>query len=308
MSIQVILNPYANRWQAQTQIEIVTAALSQLSRPFHLNPTSRPHEAVALAETAVRNGCEMVVAAGGDGTINEVITGILHATPEGAATLPFGIIPLGSANDFSQMAGLPVTIADSVALMGGGQTRPVDVGVVVVGEGDAARRHYFLNNSAVGMEPMVTLENIKMKRLRGELRYLVALVRALRRLRAWQMEITGDGLTYSGPVYLLSICNGPRTGGFMMAPTAVIDDGRFDLVFAPEVAKITVLAILLRLLRGTHIAHPAVTYSRFTQLSLRSQPGTPIHVDGEVIGEAETAVEYRVIPGKLTLICAKQET
>jgi diacylglycerol kinase (ATP) len=304
MSIQVILNPYANRWRAQQQIETVTAALQQLQRPFYLTPTSRPQEAIGLAETAIRAGCEMIVAAGGDGTINEVINGILRATPEAETSRPFAIIPLGSANDFGQMAGLPATIAESVALIGHGRTRPVDVGLVLLGEEAAARRRYFLNNSAVGMEPMVTLENIKMKRLRGELRYLVALVRALRRLQAWQMEITGDSLNYKGPVYLLSVCNGPRTGGFMMAPRAVIDDGRFDLVFAPEVPKMTVLAILLRLLRGTHIEHPAVTYTGATHLTLHSQPGTPVHTDGELVGEAETAVSYRLLPGKLNLIVA----
>jgi diacylglycerol kinase (ATP) len=302
MSIQVILNPYANRWQAQKQIEMVTAALNRLQRPFHLTPTSGPQHGIELAETAVRDGCEMLVAAGGDGTINEVVNGLLRATPDGAATIPFGIIPIGSANDFSQMAGLPDTITDSVALLAAGHTRPVDVGLLATGEGTVVRRRYFVNNSAVGMEPMVTLENIKMKRLRGQLRYLVALVRALVRLRAWQMEITGDGLNYSGPVYLLSVCNGPRTGGFMMAPTAVIDDGRLDVVFAPEVPKLTVLAILLRLLRGTHIEHTAVTYTPATSLIIRSQPGTPVHADGELMGEAETAVAYHLLPGKLNLI------
>jgi diacylglycerol kinase (ATP) len=302
MSIQVIFNPYANRWQAQKQIEMVTAALNRLQRPFHLTPTSGPQHGIELAETAVRAGCEMLVAAGGDGTINEVVNGLLRATPDGTATIPFGIIPIGSANDFSQMAGLPDAIGDSVVLLASGHTRPVDVGLVETGEGSAVRRRYFVNNSAVGMEPMVTLENIKMKRLRGELRYMVALVRALVRLRAWQMEITGDGLNYSGPVYLLSICNGPRTGGFMMAPTAVIDDGRLDVVFAPEVPKATVLAILLRLMRGTHIAHTAVTYTPVTSLTIHSRPGTPVHADGELMGEAETAVTYRLLPGKLNLI------
>jgi diacylglycerol kinase (ATP) len=302
MSMQVIFNPYANRWQAQKQIETVTAALNQLQRPFTLTPTIRPQHAIELAETAVRDGCDVIVAAGGDGTINEVINGLLRATPDGTATIPFGIIPMGSANDFGQMVGLPDGIADSVALLATGHTRPVDVGLVETGEGAALQRRYFVNNSAVGMEPMVTLENIKMKRLRGQLRYMVALVRALVRLRAWQMEITGDGLNYSGPVYLLSVCNGPRTGGFMMAPTAVIDDGRLDVVFAPEVPKLTVLAILLRLLRGTHIEHTAVTYTPATGLTIHSQPGTPVHADGELMGEAETAVTYRLLRGKLNLI------
>lgn len=300
MSIQVILNPYANRWRAQQQIDTVLAALDRLQRPFTLTTTTSPQAAIALTETAVNNGAEIVVAAGGDGTINEVINGLLRATPANATTIPFAIVPLGSANDFSQMAQLPSTIDGSVALLQTPRTRLVDVGAIALSS--KPDPHYFINNSAVGMEPLVTLENIKIKRLRGELRYLVALVRALRKLRAWQMVVTGDGLTYTGPVYLLSICNGPRTGGFMMAPTAQIDDGRFDLVFAPEASKLTVLAVLLRLLRGTHINHSAVTYTKMTHLTLHSQPGTPLHADGELIGKAETAVTYHLLPAKLNLI------
>lgn len=308
MSIQVILNPYANRWRAQQQIETVTAALNQLQRPFTLTPTTHPLHAIDLAETAVRDGCEILVAAGGDGTINEVVNGLLRATAAGAEMVPFGIIPLGSANDFGKTAGLPLTIAASVGLLATGYTRPVDVGLVEIGAGATLRQRYFINNSAVGMEPLVSLENIKIKRLRGELRYLVALVRALRKLRAWQMEITGDGLTYSGSVYLLSICNGPRTGGFMMAPTAQIDDGLLNVVFAPEMSKLTVLAFLLRLLRGTHIEHTAVTYVPATNLTIHSQPGAPVHAEGELMSAAETAVNYRLLPAKLNLICAKKGT
>jgi len=128
-------------------------------------------------------------------------------------------------------------------------------------------------------------------------------VKALAKLKAWQMEINWDDKSYSGPTLLLSVCNGPRTGGvFQMAPQAEFDDGYFDYVFAPEVPMRTVLAILPRLFKGTHIEHPDVTYGRAQHITVKSQPGTPIHADGELIAESLTEIDFEVLPGKITLL------
>jgi YegS/Rv2252/BmrU family lipid kinase len=294
MTVKVILNPYADRWGAKERLHSVIAALEAMGVAYDLAVTEAPRHGIALAQEAVEAGYEAVIAAGGDGTINEVLNGIMAATPADAPTPPFGIIPLGSANDFYRMAGLPLDLVACAEVIGAGRTRQVDGGMV--------NGRCFLNNAAVAMEPMVTLENIRMRRLKGEIRYLAALVRAIIKLSAWRMTIEWDGGGYTGPAYLLSVCNSPRTGGFQMAPGACIDDGLFDFVFAPAVPKGTVLAVLLRLLRGTHIHHPAVTFGRTARLSLTSRPGTPIHADGEVFAEEETAVTYQVLPGKVTLI------
>ncbi len=141
-----------------------------------------------------------------------------------------------------------------------------------------------------------------MTRLSGEIRYVVALVRALVKLKAWNMRIDWDGGSYVGPTYLLSICNSARTGGFKMAPGAITDDGLFDFVLAPEVSKATVVAILMRLFKGTHVHHSKVTFARTSRLVIESTPGTPMHADGEIVAESETTVECTVQPGKLTLL------
>ena len=185
-------------------------------------------------------------------------------------------------------------LAEAVAVIAAGQTRLIDAGQV--------NERFFINNSAAAMEPMVTLENIKMKRLSGEVRYIVALLRALAKLKPWQMSLTWDGGGYEGPAYLLSVCNSPRTGGFMMAPGAVLDDGLLDMVFAPQVSKGQVIAILLKLMRGQHIHHPAVTFQRVTAIDLTSRPGTPLHSDGEIFAAAAEVVRYRVLPGRVRLL------
>jgi diacylglycerol kinase (ATP) len=153
------------------------------------------------------------------------------------------------------------------------------------------------------MEPMVTLENIRMTRLSGNVRYAAAVVRALVKLRAWQMRVRWAGGGYDGPTYLLSICNGRRTGGiFPMAPHARLDDGLFDVVLAPQVSKLTVLVVLFQLLRGRHIYHPRVTYERSPHITIESAPGTPVHADGELIAESAERVDYELLPGKITLL------
>ncbi|VAW32810.1 hypothetical protein MNBD_CHLOROFLEXI01-935 [hydrothermal vent metagenome] len=131
---------------------------------------------------------------------------------------------------------------------------------------------------------------------------MVALLRGLIKLKAWEMQVCWDDGDHDGPAYLLSVCNGPRTGGFYMAPDASFDDGLFDFVFAPQLPKLTVVNILLKLFRKTHIFHPDVVYGRTRHLSISSSPGTPIHADGEIIAEAATQITYEILLEKLTLL------
>ncbi|MCA9916766.1 MAG: diacylglycerol kinase family lipid kinase [Anaerolineales bacterium] len=293
MKIKVIVNPYANRWRAGERVDEVKALFAAAGLAVDVAQTQKPQEGIALAETAVTQGYAAVVAAGGDGTLSEVANGLLRAAGDGP-TVPFGILPIGTANDFSDMVGLPRDLNAAVQVIARGQTRQIDAGRV--------NDHFFINNCAVAMEPMITLENIRMKRLSGELRYMVALLKGIVKLKAWDMQVRWDDGGHDGPAYLLSVCNGPRTGGFYMAPEAAVDDGLFDFVFAPQVPKLTVLSILVKLIQKTHIYHPQVVYGRTTHISITSSPGTPIHADGEIIAEAATQIEYQILPGKLTLL------
>jgi diacylglycerol kinase (ATP) len=117
------------------------------------------------------------------------------------------------------------------------------------------------------------------------------------------MTIEWDGGGFEGPTYLFSICNGPRIGSmFRMAPAAQIDDGVLDFVLVPEVSKRTVLAILPRLLNGSHVDHPQVTTGRSRHFHITSRPTTPLHADGEILSEAISELTCRILPGKLTLL------
>jgi diacylglycerol kinase (ATP) len=298
MHVRVILNPYANRWGAQRKIPLVETALAEGGIRADVTVTSAPEAAIAVARQAALDGYDAIVAAGGDGTVSEVVNGLIQAAGDGP-TRPLGVLPIGTGNDFSDMTGTPRALAEAVAVIAAGHTRQIDAGRV--------NDRYFDNNCALAMEPMVTIENVKIKRLSGNARYIAALVRALIKLKAWQMRVTWDGGVIEGPTILLSVCNSPRTGGvFLMAPPAKMDDGLFDFVYAPEMSKAQVLSILPKLFSGAHLQNPLVTHARTRRLVVESEPGTPIHADGEVIAESEKRVEYEVLPQKITLLSRPQ--
>lgn len=299
MKVKVILNPYANRWRAQTHAPAIHAAFARVGVECDLVLTTAPTVATREAREAALNTYDAIVAAGGDGTVNEVVNGLIQTAGD-EPTKPLGVLPIGTGNDFNDMVGLPRDLTESVDVIVAGNTRQVDAGRVNTGN---SSNHYFDNNCALAMEPMVTIENIKMRRLSGNIRYVAALAKALFKLRAWNMKICWDGGEYNGPTLLLSVCNSPRTGGlFYMSPKARMDDGLFDIVYAPDMSRLQVLSILPRLFKGTHLNHPLVQHSRSNWLRIESDPGTPIHADGEVIAESERHVEYNVLPGKITLL------
>lgn len=298
MKAKIILNPYANRWGAKKRVTAVEEACRTAGLDFDLTIIPEPRYGTRLALESVDAGYDMVIAAGGDGTVNEVVNGLILAAGDGP-TIPFGVLPIGTGNDFNDMAKLPRNLNDAARSFVAGNTKQIDAGKVSF-DGTI---HYFDNNCAAAMEPLVTIENERLVKLSGNIRYIVALIKALAKLKAWDMKITWEGGGYEGPIYLLSICNSPRTGGlFPMAPDASLNDGLFDFVLAPEISKLTVLAVLARLFRGTHIHHKDVTYGRSPYLSIESKPGSPIHADGEVLTEAASEIFYNILPGKITLV------
>ncbi len=300
MKIQVILNPYANRWTAQARQDEVKQAFANVGLSPDIVLTQGSGDGRVLAETAVSEGYEAIIAAGGDGTISEIINGMLSKSGDDPS-LPFGILPIGTANDLADMVNIPRDLTQVAQLIAEGTTRQIDVAQI--------NDHYFDNNCALGMEPLVTLEHTKIKKVKGNLRYFLALVKAIAKLKAWHYKIEWDDGSFDGPAFILSICNTPRTGGlFFMAPDAQVDDGLLDLVLAPQMSKAKVLTLLPKLFKGTHVQDPNVIYTQTTQLSVHSDPGTPIHADGELIAPSITHADYKIHPGKITLFAPSKSS
>jgi diacylglycerol kinase (ATP) len=295
--VKVIVNPYAGRWKAQAAIPAIEDNLRRLGVAFDLVVTEAPEHGIEMARQAASEGFDAVVAAGGDGTVNEVVNGLVQAVGESpdAVAGPLGIIPLGSADDLADMLGLPGGVAEACRCIRDGRSHLIDVGWV--------NGRYFDNNSAVGLEPMVTLQQSRMVRIKGTVRYVLAALLTILRHHDWQMAVEwGDG-RFEGPAVLVSVGNSPRTGGaFYMTPRAELDDGQLDFVLGSGASRLRLLRLLPTTFDGSHVDEPEVTYGRTARLAITCQPSTPIQADGELFELAATRIEYRLLAGKLQVI------
>jgi diacylglycerol kinase (ATP) len=294
MPAKVILNPFSGRWKAKQRRPEVEAALRAEAIDFELVETSGPGDGVALAEQAAQAGYSPILAAGGDGAIGEVVNGLYRADPQGILG-PLGILPLGTANDLAHNLGLPLDLRSAAKVIASGKTRRIDLG--------KANNWVFDNNSAVGLEPVVTLYNIRMVRLKGVIRYLVAAVRAILARPTWTMKLEWDDGGYDGPVSLVSVGNCPLTGGmFRMAPAADPADGKLTFVYGYAPGRLRMFGLLPRTINGSYVNDPAIHQHHTTRLTIDITPSSPIQVDGELRSEALTRVVYQTLPAKLDIL------
>jgi diacylglycerol kinase (ATP) len=292
---KIILNPYAGRWKGQRSMPAVEDALKEVGVDFDLVCTAGADHAIELAREAALGGYSPVVAAGGDGTIGEVVNGLMQAASDQAAA-PLAIIPLGSANDFIQTLGTPADIRGACQLLRTGQVRTIDVGRV--------NERYFINDVGVGFEPQVTLESRKIKRLRGKLIYLVAILRAVRDPIQAHMTIEWDGAQrISKPILMVSVANGRCTGGFWLTPHAELDDGELDFIFADALSRLQILRFLPEVMRRTHLDKDPVTYGRTRHIVITSEEPVPVVADGEIMTTEGHHLEIEVFPSQVQVLC-----
>lgn len=308
--VTVILNPAAGRGRGAQIKSQLGAALTQAGLPFELFESQARGHAIELARQARAAGSTTVVAAGGDGTVSEVLNGLVQATAPDAPVGRLAIVPIGSANDFSEMAGCPRPVSAVVRAIAAGTTRYIDLGGVTIQTESGEIARYFGNNVGIGFEAQVTLESYRIRWLRGTLLYGLAALRALRSCPTpliqtrWQDE-HGAWQAVEQPTLLISIGNSRRTGGgFYLTPDAKMDDGLLDVGIAAVRSRLHILSLLPRALVGKHTTDPAVKMVRCTRLEVASTEPVPLHVDGEVLTAAATRIAIDLQPKRLQVIVA----
>ena len=290
---RVILNSFGGPLDRPQKLAFIEQGMQAAGLSYDLAETERPGHGTELVMAAVEQGVTTLVAAGGDGTINEVLNGLMHTGHNTACKL--GILPLGTANDLATVLNLPEDINQVCKIIAAGKTRAIDVGCV--------NGHYFANNSAVGMEPMVTITQHEMRWLKGISRYVVAALKVIGQAKTWHMRINWDDDSYDGSVILVSVGNSPRTGGaFYMTPKAEVDDGAFDVVFGHDLSRPQMLTLLPKTFSGNHIDHSQVEYFQTKMLTITTSPSTPLQADGEVIATDATEIRYEIIPTALRVL------
>jgi len=286
----IIFNPNAGSGGRRAN---TLAQLKEL-QPVALHTTRRPGDAERWARRARISKARLIIVAGGDGTLNEVVNGLGPF----AGKMRIGIVPLGTGNDFARTLGLPSSINENIAIVRSGKTTRIDLVRV-----KSKRSRYFVNVSAGGFSGMVD-EKItrRIKRTWGPLAYVRGAAAALPGLHAYKTEIVlDDDERLSIELYNVVIANGRFVaGGLPIAPTANPSDGKFEVVLIPKLGAAEMALLAAQIILGKHLSSNATIFRQARKIGVRSRPGMCFNVDGEFVGNAPAT--FQIMPRALNFI------
>ena len=297
--IKIILNPMAdmgNAWRVARDLRSIT----QQHGGVDWSGTVYPGHAIDLAKSA--EGYDMVIAMGGDGTIHEVVNGLMQI-PENKRPI-LGVVPVGSGNDFGHGVGASLKPTEALTRAINGEPSTVDLGLMTADDG---RKEYFDNTLGIGFGAAVTIRSHRIPLLRGFLMYLTSVIQTiLIDHNPITMQIETDGEKWEQSVMYLIVCNGPREGGgFLIAPEAKIDDGIFHYAMIKNVSRLMMFRILPEVMKGTHGRFKQVKMGTCKKLTITADRPLYIHADGEIYSGPGTdlrKVSFEILPNALKVV------
>ncbi|TVR54529.1 MAG: diacylglycerol kinase family lipid kinase [Spirochaetaceae bacterium] len=292
MKISLIVNPNAGRKKGLDAAARVAALLEGAGIECTQFVSTRPGGTREIAESIVPSDWDGIVAVGGDGTLFEVVNGLLaHAE---SVPVPLGLIPVGTGNSFIKDLGIE-SVEDAVARIVARHTRRIDLGLFTSDAGT----FWFANLLGVGFVSNVAYRARKYK-IFGALSYVFAVFEELIGLKTTVVTLEIDGRIIECDALFVEICNSRFTGGNMlMAPDALIDDGELDVILVRRVNRRTVLKLLPTIFSGRHVEFPAVEVFRGRSIRLTSEEPLMLSPDGETFGR--TPIDATVHHAKLEM-------
>jgi YegS/Rv2252/BmrU family lipid kinase len=302
----VIINPASAGGATGAAWPGLASALRTHFGPFAAAFTERGGDASAIAEREARDG-RLVIACGGDGTVNEVANGLMRS----GAAAELGLLPSGTGGDFRRTLGVPLRAADAARALREGRTKLLDVGrVTFAGEDGEEETRYFVNVASFGMGGDV-IRRVKERRglpagasrlLGGRLAFAAATLRSALAFEKPSVRVSVEGgREVSLTVANFCVANARYFGGGMkVAPNALLDDGLFDLVSIGDLSAAAILANSYRLYLGTHLGMQQVGHALARRVTARPfSPGevVKLEVDGELAGRLPA--EFEILPGAL---------
>jgi YegS/Rv2252/BmrU family lipid kinase len=309
-SCVVIVNPAAGSGRAGRAWSRISQQLTQAGRSHVTHWTRRRGDATLLCRDALLEGATTIVAAGGDGTMNEVLNGFWDEDGRprlGSPDTRLGILPLGTGADFARSLGIGRG-ARAIPALVAGATIAVDIGRVDFQTTRGEQTHrYFANVADLGLGAKTALlVQLGPRRLGAVATYLMGAIRAVLAYRPQEISITLDqGDARRIETGLIVVANARYFGGGMpVAPPAQLDDGLLDVLqLAPASKRRLLLDELPKLYRGTHLRHPAVEHARAKRITIESATSFPLEVDGEPVGTAPAS--FTVLPRALHVIAGQ---
>ena len=297
--IKIILNPMAdmgNAWRVARDLRSITEEHGGID----WSGTVYPGHAIDLAKQS--EGYDVVIAMGGDGTVHEVMNGLMQIPAEKRPIM--GVVPVGSGNDFAHSLKVSTTPTEALRRAIHGEPTTVDLALMTDQHG---RTEYFDNTLGIGFGAIVTIRSHRLPFLRGFLMYLTAVLQAIiLDHNPITMQIETDTEKWQQKVIYLVLCNGPREGGgFLIAPEAKIDDGILHYAMITDVSRPMMFRIVPEVMKGTHGRFKDVKMGTCKKFSITADRPLYIHADGEIYtgpGTDLRGVTIEILPNALKVI------
>jgi diacylglycerol kinase (ATP) len=304
----IIFNPLAAKGKALSHKEEIEEYFTSQGATFDIAITQNGTDAITIAKKAVHTGYKIIVAAGGDGTVNEVVDGVVRAIRElklNTSDAPaIGILPVGRGNDFAYIAKIPKNIKKACDLILHSEPQFTDYGELF--GGDFPEGRCFINGVGIGFEPMVNYAATSFKRVSGMASYFLGLIKVMMNYpKAIPVTITTDDETLQFETQQISLCNGRRMGSaFLMGPYAEIDDGKLDIVYAKKgLNSLNILWHASKFLIGTQLKTEAFSMTRSKEVTITTDQDRLIcHADGEGVSLGCSSIKVTLFSRELKII------
>ena len=280
----LICNARSGRGGVAKALPDVERELAKRKLDYELRHTEGPGHAIELAREAVAAGIKLLVAVGGDGTVHEVVNGMIVDDAAAAPDLALGVVAAGTGSDFIKTFGIRPDPAAAVRHLDGDDAFPIDIGKVTYTENGREVVRYFPNIAEVGLGAEVVARAERLPRWLGPTVYLFAFWLTMRKHKIAQVEVDLVDRKYTGPMNNLVVANGQFFGGGMkIAPKATPTDGLFDIQIE-HARKKDAIAMMPKVFKGTHVPHPNVKEAKRVRATITSDRPLRIEADGEVLG------------------------
>ena len=299
----IILNPAAGKGKAAAQQPVINDFFKKTEKNFEIILTKGPGDAIEITRNLSLGENDAVVAAGGDGTCNEVVNGLLTRNTPSSFPPMLGVLPIGRGNDFASTPKIPNDIRKALEILVQGNIRPLDAGFVKGGFFPDGR--YFINGVGIGFDTKVGFEAAKLKIKSGISYAIGALITVIRYDPSPVLQIRYDDKEVTLPTAIVSIVNGRRMGGsFYMGPHALLDDGFLDICYAKHrKSRLDILKLVSHYATGTQGECYEVTHGKARHFHLKAlEGGMAAHCDGETVCYEGKELEITCIPNVLRLI------
>ncbi len=307
--LMVICNPVAGGGRGLAALAMLKRILDAEGVRYVSEMTHRRGDAVRLARSAVLQGCSAVVAVGGDGTLFEVVNGVMNPAGPGnesreRAGIAVGLLQAGRGSDFGRSAGIPSDVEAACERLLEGRTQMIDLGhVTYTSFRGAEQSRFFANAAGLGFDAEVTVRaNAAPRALGGTVPYLTSLLTTLGTYRNKPVSVrVDDEGEWHAHVNSVVVANGQFFGGGMkIAPNALLADGEFDIIVLGDMSKLDLMLNVPRVYDGSHVTHPKVRTMRGRRIEVNSSTRVLLQADGEVLGTAPAL--FRIAPSALRLI------